>query len=135
MNQQKIQLTQEGYDKLVAELEKLKTVDRIKNLESVGIDINKINENTDLILIKDGVVEYLDDFRIPNKIAETNFGPFKYVEKDGYYLIKLGYDEIFNITESQNENVSLRIGILDKNTNKIVTSSKFYYTDSNFTQN
>ena len=33
MNQQKIQLTQEGYDKLVAELEKLKTVDRIKNLE------------------------------------------------------------------------------------------------------
>ena len=35
MNQQKIQLTQEGYDKLVAELEKLKTVDRIKNLEDL----------------------------------------------------------------------------------------------------
>lgn len=35
MNQQKIQLTQEGYDKLVAELEQLKTVDRIKNLEDL----------------------------------------------------------------------------------------------------
>ena len=35
MNQQKIQLTQEGYDKLVAELEKLKNVDRIKNLEDL----------------------------------------------------------------------------------------------------
>lgn len=35
MNQQKIQLTQEGYDKLVADLEKLKTVDRIKNLEDL----------------------------------------------------------------------------------------------------
>ncbi len=35
MNQQKIQLTQEGYDNLVAELEKLKTVDRIKNLEDL----------------------------------------------------------------------------------------------------
>jgi transcription elongation factor GreA len=35
MNQQKIQLTQEGYDKLVAELDKLKNVDRIKNLEDL----------------------------------------------------------------------------------------------------
>lgn len=35
MNQQKIQLTQEGYDKLVAELEQLKTVDRVKNLEDL----------------------------------------------------------------------------------------------------
>lgn len=35
MNQQKIQLTKEGYDKLVADLEKLKTVDRIKNLEDL----------------------------------------------------------------------------------------------------
>lgn len=35
MNQTKIQLTQEGYDKLKAELEKLKTVDRIKNLEDL----------------------------------------------------------------------------------------------------
>ena len=35
MNQQKIQLTQEGYDGLVAELNKLKTVDRVKNLEDL----------------------------------------------------------------------------------------------------
>lgn len=35
MNQQKIQLTQEGYNKLVADLDKLKNVDRIKNLEDL----------------------------------------------------------------------------------------------------
>jgi transcription elongation factor GreA len=35
MNQQKIQLTQEGYNNLVAELDKLKNVDRIKNLEDL----------------------------------------------------------------------------------------------------
>lgn len=35
MNQQKVQLTQEGFDNLKIELERLKTVDRVKNLEDI----------------------------------------------------------------------------------------------------
>ena len=35
MNQKKEHLTQEGYDSFVAELERLKNVDRIKNLEDL----------------------------------------------------------------------------------------------------
>ena len=69
MNQQKIQLTQEGYDKLVAELEKLKTVDRIKNLEDLkdARAQGDLSENADYDAARDrqaeieGRIQYLEN--------------------------------------------------------------------------
>ena len=69
MNQKKEHLTQEGYDSFVAELERLKNVDRIKNLE----DLKEARAQGDLSENADYDAARNEQAQIESRIKELEY--------------------------------------------------------------
>lgn len=103
-----------------------KNKNNLQILELLGINLKEISKNTDLIVISNDKVQYYENFHRSNKIVESSLGKIKYIDSKDKYRIYFDNEKIYEITNKQNNNISMRIGILEKESNEVLKTTKFY---------
>lgn len=96
--------------------------------ENLGVDKNDITKKTDFCLIQNAgeQVDCFEDFYKSDKRIETVLGELGFrLSETGAYKVSLDGEEIYEIIPEQNQNVDIRIVVLDKDTAEIVDQSTF----------
>lgn len=109
----------------------------INMLSDIGIDTFEIDDDTDFIIIDGhtGESTILDHFYDSGNFVDTSFGELAiYIDEQGSfgnnpgtYGFYINSDEMYIITPQENENVDIRITVIDRETLKIIDCVEFSY--------
>lgn len=101
-------------------------------MENLGVDKGGITENTDFLVIQEAGkhVDYLEDFHGFQNRRMTALGEFSlFTAESGTYGVYLDDEEFYTVSPKQNQDIDIRIAVIDVETAEILDLSSFYSID------
>lgn len=99
--------------------------------ESLGIDREKITEDTDFLVIQNAgqQVACLDDFKESDRELTSEYGKIQiFSSGTGTYGVYLDGNELYTVTPEQDPDADIRIVVVDKETKVVIDQSCFSKT-------
>ncbi len=96
--------------------------------ESLGVNPDKITEDTDFLVIQDAgkKVDYFEKFRESENDVTSDLGTIQiFASESGTYGAYLNGEELFAVTPEQSQNPEIRIVVVDKSTKEVTDQSCF----------